>query len=111
MYVVPSSSSASRNSRAPSVVAGRLPHTPSSRSTRSKPVRFATRPTYSARLMRSVVAPIRARICEALRLETRGLYPLARQENVDGLAVNAQDTPDADGGDAAVMKQVPERSR
>src|SRR5436305_12777198 len=57
MYVVPSPSSASRKLCAPSRVAGRSPTTPISRSTRSRPLRRATRVTSSARFARCVRAP------------------------------------------------------
>src|SRR5688500_17798491 len=58
MYVVPSSSSARRNSTAPSRVAGLSPTTPISASTRRRPDRLATRVTSTARLQRRVRAPI-----------------------------------------------------
>src|SRR5256714_8698159 len=57
MYVVPRRSSARRKLRAPSRVAGRSPTTPTSRSTRSRPLRRATRVTSSARFARCVRAP------------------------------------------------------
>src|SRR6266536_2737376 len=111
MYVVPSSSSAPRNSRAPSRVAGLAPQTPSSRKTRSKPVRLATRPTYSARLTRSVLTPIRARISRALRLKTRRLHALAREKGVNCLAVDPQDPPDSYGVEPSVVDQAADRLR
>src|SRR5215204_4996884 len=58
MYVVPSSSSAPRNSTAPWRVAGLSPTTPISASTRTRPDRLATRVTSSARLQRRVRAPM-----------------------------------------------------
>src|SRR5688572_32313146 len=59
MYVVPSSSSARRNSTAPSQVAGLSPATPISASTRRSPDRLATRVTSNARLQRRVRALMR----------------------------------------------------
>ncbi len=39
-------------------------------------------------------------------LETRGLHALPREKVVDGVAVNAQDTSDADSVQPAVMNQA-----
>src|SRR5438067_2159290 len=111
MYVVPSSSSARRNSSAPSRVAGRFPQTPSSRNTRNSPPRRATRPTYSARLRRSVRGPIRARMSRALGLETRRLDALACEKAIDSFAVHTQHPPDADGVEPPVVDQAPNRLR
>src|SRR4051812_40523310 len=57
MYVVPSSSRAARNDRAPSRVASRRPRTPISARTRRIPLRRATRPTTNARRVRSMRSP------------------------------------------------------
>ena len=57
-YVVPSSSSARRNSRAPSAVAGRWPASPTSRNTRRSFLRRAVPSTSPARLSRSRLRPI-----------------------------------------------------
>ena len=42
-------------------------------------------------------------------METRWLDALSHQKAVDGLAVNAQDTPDADGIKPAVVNQPSDR--
>lgn len=44
-------------------------------------------------------------------METRGLHPLARKEAVDGLAMDAEDTPDAHRIKPAVVNQAPDRLR
>src|SRR5215212_6134452 len=109
IYVVPSSSSDLRNSTAPSRVAGRFPHTPSSRSTRRRPPRRATRPTYNARLSRSVRWPIRPRISRVSGLETRRLDALASEKAIDRVAVHAQHAPDAHGVEPTVVNQPANR--
>jgi hypothetical protein len=42
-------------------------------------------------------------------LETRGLDALAREEVVDGFAMNAQHTPDAHRVEPPVVNQAPDR--
>lgn len=42
-------------------------------------------------------------------LETRGLYALPRQKGIDGFAVHAQDAPDANSVEPAVMDQPSDR--
>src|SRR5690242_21356507 len=106
MKVVPSSSSACRNSRAPSRVAGRRPTTPSSRRTRSRPLRRAMRVTVSARRVRSSLAPTGANHFRRLVRQTRRLDPLTREEALDGVLVDAEDAAHADGVEPAVVDQA-----
>src|SRR5881392_914906 len=110
MYVVPSSSSACRNSSAPSRVAGRDPTTPSSCSTRKMPLRRATRVTNNARFTRSSLAPTGAgHAPSGRRLVSRGLDALPRQEAVHGFLVDTQHAADAHGIEPAVVDQAPNR--
>src|SRR3954447_20910631 len=109
MYVVPSSSSARRNSLAPSRVAGRLPQTPISRRTRSSPPRRATRPTWTARFSRSARAPMTTRISPVSVLETRRLHALPRQKGVDRSAMDSQHTSNSHCIETAVVDQSPNR--
>src|SRR3954447_11470151 len=109
MYVVPSSSSARRNSLAPSRVAGRLPQTPISRRTRSSPLRRATRPTWTARFSRSARAPITTRISRVSVLETRRLDALPRQKRIDRCTMNAEHATDSYGIETTVVDQASNR--
>src|SRR5205814_4396524 len=85
--------------------------TPSSRKTRSSPARRATRPTYSARLARSNLAPIRAASCQCLLVVARRLDALPCGKGVDGLLMHTQDAADPNGIEPPVVDQPADRLR
>src|SRR5215218_1056020 len=59
--------------------------------------------------MRSVRAPIRARMSQASGLETRRLDPLMREKVLDGSSVDPQHTTDANSVESTVVNQSPDR--
>ena len=65
----------------------------------------------AARLTRSVLAPIRRISPDSSGLETRGLYSLACEKVLDGLAMYTKHPPDPHRVEPAVMDETTDRFR